>query len=279
MTNAYADLTTLKSAGFLNITGTGHDSRLIALLEAVARVIDRHCNRHFYVLVDTRKFDGNGGTELAVTDLISVTTLKTDDDKDRTFETTWAATDYLLYPLNAQPAKPWGRPYTRVLVDTEAGNEDVFTAGMQTVEIDGKWGYREVTEDSRADINAAGGLSSTATTVTVTDGAKFAVGQTVLIDSEQLYVTAISTNVLTINRAVNGTTAASHSNGADIHIYRYPGPVVEACLIQAARLWKRKDSGFTFGVGLPSTGTVGISRGLDQDLKHLLSPLRKAPVG
>ena len=279
MTNAYADLTTLKSAGVLNITGTGYDTRLRELLESVSRLVDQYCNRHFYVLVATRKFDGDGGTELHVRDLISVTSVKTDDNKDRTFETTWAATDYLLYPSNADPTKPWGRAYSRVLVDTEAGNEDVFTSGMQTVEIDGKWGYCEVTEDSGADINEGGAFSASDTTLTVTDGSKFAVGETVLIESEQLYITAISTNDLTVTRGVNGSTAASHADSTDISIYRYPEPVGEACLIQASRLWKRKDSGFTSSAGLPQTGVMKLFKGLDPDVKQLLSGYRRASVG
>ena len=60
MTNAYADLTTLKSTGVLNISGTGYDTRLRELLEAASRLIDRYCNRHFWVLHTTRKFDGAG---------------------------------------------------------------------------------------------------------------------------------------------------------------------------------------------------------------------------
>ena len=279
MTNAYADLTTLKSAGVLNITDTTYDTRLPELLETVSRLIDTYCNRHFYVLVGTRKFDGDGGTKLASPDLISVTSLKTDDNKDRTFETTWASTDYLLYPSNAEPTKAWGRPYTRILVDTEAGAEDVFTTGMQTVEVVGKWGYREVTEDSGANVNEGAQYSATDTTLTVTDGTKFAVGQTIVIDSEQIYVTAISTNDLTVARGVNGTTAAAHNDGTDISIYVYPGPMVEACLMQTSRLWKRKDSGFASRVGLPQTGSFDVFRGLDPDVKQLLSSYRKPSVG
>ncbi len=279
MNNAYADLTTLKSSGVLNISGTGYDTRLRELLETVSRLIDRYCNRHFYVLSTARKFDGDGGTELLVQDLIAVTSLKTDDNKDRTYETTWAATDYLLYPSNAEPTKVWGRPYTRILVDTEAGNEDVFTAGMQTVEISGKWGYREVTEDSGADINEGGTFSATDTVLTVTDGSKFAVGQTILIESEQLYITAISTNNLTVIRGINGTTAATHADSTDISIYKYPEPVVQACLMQTSRLWKRKDSGFASEVGLPQTGGFDVFRGLDPDVKQLLSSYRKPSIG
>ncbi len=282
MTNAYADLTTLKSTGVLNISGTGYDTRLRELLEAASRLIDRYCNRHFWVLHTTRKFDGDGADSLLVPDLPSVTALKTDDDKDRTFETTWAATDYLLYPANAEPTKPtkpWGRPYSRVLVDVEAGNEDVFTTGRQTVQIEGAWGFRDLTEDSGADINEGAQYSASDTTLTVTDGSKFAVGETILIESEQLYITAISTNDLTVERGVNGTTGAAHADGTDISTYRYPEEVAEACLLQTSRLWKRKDSGFADSVGLPQTGTFKVYRGLDPDVRHLLSPYRKPPIG
>ena len=279
MTNAYADLTTLKSTGALNIAGTGYDTRLRELLEAASRLIDRYCNRHFWVLNTTRKFDGNGTDSLLVPDLLSVTSLKTDDNKDRAFETTWAATDYLLYPPNAEPTKPWGRPYSRLLVDIEAGNEDAFTTGRQTVQIDGKWGFRDLTEDSGADINEGAQYSATDTTLTVTDGSKFAVGETLLIESEQLYITAISTNDLTVDRGVNGTTAAVHADSTDISTYRYPEEVVVACLLQTSRLWKRKDSGFSSSVGLPQSGTFKVYQGLDPDVRQLLSPYRKPPIG
>ena len=150
---------------------------------------------------------------------------------------------------------------------------------MQTVQIDGKWGYREVTEDSEADINEGAQYSATDTTLTVTDGSKFAVAQTILIESEQLYITAIATNDLTVTRGVNGTTAATHADSTDISLYKYPPAMAEACLIQASRLWKRKDSGFVSKAGLSQTGTFDISRGLDPDVRQLLSPYRKPPVG
>ena len=57
MTNAYVSLDTLKSPGVLNITGTEDDDRLRTLAENVSRIIDRYCNRGFYVLNATRKFD------------------------------------------------------------------------------------------------------------------------------------------------------------------------------------------------------------------------------
>ena len=241
MTNAYADLTTLKSSGMLNITGTGSDARLLALLEDVSRWIDGHCNRHFYVLETTRTFNG-GGLELLVPDLISITSLKTDENRDRVYELTWAGGDYLLYPLNAEPQQPWGRPYSRVLVDTQTGTKAAFPNGNSVVEIVGKWGFREVVEDSGADINEGGVFGSADTTLTVTDGAKFSVGQSLLIESEQLYVTAITANDLTVERGINGTLAVVHPDGADVSLYRYPGSVLEACLLLASRLWLSRGS-------------------------------------
>ena len=274
MTNAYASLESIQASAVLNITTTAYNTRLRELLERVSRLIDRYCNRHFYVLVATRTFDGDGGTELEVPDLIAVTSLKTDDNKDRTFETTWAATDYLLYPINAEPTNAWGRPYSRVLVDSDAGSQDAFPAGRKMVQIDGKWGYREVTEDSGADINEGGAFSAADTTLTVTEGPKFQVGETILIGSEQLYITSISTNNLTVKRGVNGTTAVSHPDLTDISTFRHPPEVVEACLVQVSRMWQRRTAPpatFPFAAHVFQT--------LDQDVRQVLSGYRKPEVG
>ena len=278
MTNAYADLTTLKSAGVLNISGAAYDSRLLDLLEAVSRLIDHYCNRRFYVVEESRFFDGDGGKELGVPDLISVTWLKTDDDRDRTFETSWADTDYLLYPSNAQPDRPWGRPYTRALVDPGTGSKSLFPAGLRTVEVTGKWGYREVTEDTGAAISGGQALSVDAASVTVTDATKFSAGQTLLIDSEQVYVTAASANGLTAARGVNGTTPAPHPDGSRISRHVYPNEVTEACLIQTSRLWKRRDAGLAASVPR-QTGLGVVSRALDLDAALLLAAYRKNAVG
>ena len=114
-----------------------------------------------------------------------------------------------------------------------------------------------MTEDSGADINEGAQYSATDTTLTVTDGSKFAVGQTVLIESEQLYVTAISTNDLTVVRGINGTTASTHADGTDISIYRYPETVAEACLIRPPGCGSARMPGSRRGRGsLRGTGSV-----------------------
>ena len=282
MTNSYVSLDVLKSSGVLNITGSGDDGRLLALLENVSRLADRYCNRHFYVLNATRKFDGNGATRLFVPDLVSVDAsgLKTDDDRDRTFETTWAATDFLLLPSNADPTtagNPQSRPYARVEVDVDAGTKSVFVQGRETVQIEGQWGWWRHLKRAAETSNAI--ADATTTSVTVSSRTDVEAGHTLLIDSEQLYVSSYSGNTLTVVRGVNGTTAASHSGGAAIDIYEYPGQVVEATILQAARLWKRKDAAFASATGFPDTGQTRVSSRLNLDVQMLLGQYRKAALG
>ena len=44
------------------------------------------------------------------------------------------------------------------------------------------------------------------------------------------------------------------ADGADIFIFRYPGPVVEACLLRTSRLWRSRDPGEAGG----STGSTDL---------------------
>ena len=56
------------------------------------------------------------------------------------------------------------------------------------------------------------------TTITVPDGDYFAVDDTLFIEDEELRVTGIAGNVLTVERGFAGTSAASHTNGVTIAI-------------------------------------------------------------
>ena len=254
--NSYVTVDLLKSSSVLDITGSGDDARLRGVLENVSRQIDRYCNRHFYAASLTKKFDGSGTQRLLVPDLISIDSsgLKTDDNKDRMFESTWATTDYLLLPSNADPTtagNPQSRPYTVAEVDTDAGTKADWPAGRQTVQIAGQWGWWRHLKRASETATVA---NSTTTTLTASAATDVEVGHSLLLESEQVYVTAISGTTYTITRGVNGTTAASHSGGTAIDIYEYPGPIIEAVIIQAARLWRRKDATFASPVGFPETG-------------------------
>ena len=71
-------------------------------------------------------------------------------------------------------------------------------------------------EDTLADMTDTlnGSITSNATTITVDDGSLHHVGDVVEMDSEHAWVSAISSEVLTVTRAFNGTTGATHADAA-----------------------------------------------------------------
>ena len=68
-------------------------------------------------------------------------------------------------------------------------------------------------------INQSGGLSSSATTVTVTSTTGFGSGKYIQIDSEVILINTISgSSFNSISRGQFGTTGASHNNGATVYL-------------------------------------------------------------
>jgi hypothetical protein len=56
--------------------------------------------------------------------------------------------------------------------------------------------------------------------LTVSDGTQFAEGEVILIESERMLIEEISGNVLTVERAFEGSTIAAHAAGVDIYAPR-----------------------------------------------------------
>ena len=67
-------------------------------------------------------------------------------------------------------------------------------------------------------INEGGTFSDSDTTLTVTSGTGIANNDFILIDEEILKVTNVATNDLTVTRAQNGTTAATHADGTTVFL-------------------------------------------------------------
>ena len=264
----YGDLTKLKDDSLLKdpAAGTGDDDEMFLLLMAVSGWVDQYCNRHFYPRTQTLEFDGNGGTQLLIPDLGVITSLKEDTTDDNTFDSTWATTDYWLLPYNAEPTQHWGQPYTAIKVRKQ-GSKATFSAGEQHFQVTGVWGYLQYKEDSGTDLNDAS-MTTTKTTIAVDDGTQFAIGQTIMIGDEQMLITNIATNNLTVNRTLNGTTAAAHADNSDVYILRWPAGVERAALIQTARIWTRAADFEPFFVDAD----------VDTDVRILLEPYRKLPT-
>ena len=252
----------------LGDTLTTDDVAYRAILEAVSRRIEHETSQRFQVHTATRYLSATWTNSLMLrTGMLSVTTLKTDDDGDRTYETTWATTDYDLIPLNAVGDL---KPFTSL--DVAPAGTKTFPVHTRSTELVGSWGYFQDLETVSSALNEA--LDSSETAVDVVSGAAYEVLQTILIDTEQMYITAISTNTLTVERAVNGTTAATHDNGAAIQRYRYPSPIVEAAAISAVRIFRRKDTPF----GVVGGSDLSFPRNIpemDPDVKRLIAPYRR----
>lgn len=272
MVNTYADLAMLKAPGALNITGTSYDARLLALLEAASRWIDTYCNRHFYLLQATRRFTGRR-MAVATPDLVRLDSLRTDRDADGVFETQLSGGDYRLEPANADPSHPWGFPYQRVIAAGGLAERGGFPTGAAVVEITGSWGYREVWEATGVRLDAGQMVTAGATLLPVAgDGVEgLAVGQTLRLNKEQVYVTSATEDGLVVHRGVNGTEAAAHLGGSALARFVYPSPVTEACLQLAMRAWQ--------GRGGEGGDVSELCRPPDAVVAGLLAGYRRLAVG
>jgi hypothetical protein len=141
ITNGYATLAELKTA--LNITDTVDDSRLELAIETASREIDNFTGRYFYNAgTATRYFAADDYINTAIDDVITVTSVKTASNLDKTFDVTWTSADYQLEPLNGVVGGLTGWPYTRI----RAVNVLLFPKYQDraTVEIAGTWGWSAV---------------------------------------------------------------------------------------------------------------------------------------
>ena len=243
------------------------------ILEAASRRIDDYCGGGtFGPLTETRHYDIGSGSlrnspqyqAVAITDaiktsmstpgvvpldgwIVSPTTVTAYGGTDRATSETLTEgynADYWLMPYNSAP-----KTILKLNEDTTKG----FDAGQQTLSILGSWGYTADTVSvTTSDLIG----STTATSVSVTSATDLGPAQTILIDSEQLYVTAISGNTLTVERGVNGSTADSHSGGASLYRYDYPELVVQAALDLSKIVFRDRDLGAATTIG---SGDAAIS--------------------
>ena len=142
-------------------------------------------------------------------ELISVTSLVAGG-------TTIAAADYFLEPVNSGP------PYTNIEIDLSSSA--AFASGdtsQRAIVVTGLWGYRD--EQTPAGLLAAAIVSTTATTVDVTDSNAVGVGSLLTVDSERMNVTAKSS--LTTGQTLASAMTASSSDtvvdvadGAQLHV-------------------------------------------------------------
>ena len=138
----YGTLAELKDRLDIESTETTHDQILGAVLEAASRAIDGICGWRFYTTTsdETRYYTGEWGDQFFCDDpIVSITTLKTDDDGDRTYDETWTTDDYDPMPYNAATDN---RPYT--WLEVTPNGDYTFPTSRKGIQIVGKFGWPEL---------------------------------------------------------------------------------------------------------------------------------------
>lgn len=235
--NLYITIPALRTR--LGLADSTQDATLAEKIEVASRYIDSLTGRWFFTRTAT-EYLLTGATDklLLPYDLLSITSLKTDSELDNTFDgETWAAdTDYWLWPSGK-----WPKLQVRL---ARNGNYSFPLNTDRYVAIAGTWGHGDGDRQSPWDMTGVTGTVATTngTTLTISVSAGIDAGSTILMGTEQMYVSAVTTTSATVTRAVNGTTAAIQASAA-ISIAAYPVSIREACRVFAIRYFvNRRDT-------------------------------------
>ena len=135
ITNGYATLAEAKLKLDIPTATTTWDTEIENAVEAASRAIDHYCNRRFYQSSadETLYFTPISGRLCFIDELLTITSLKTDDDIDGVYETTWTTDDYVLSPYNTTPKSS---------IETTTWGDLYFSPSLQrSVQVVGKFGY------------------------------------------------------------------------------------------------------------------------------------------
>jgi hypothetical protein len=259
--------------------GSNNDAAMLTTLESVSRRIDEFTGRGsgFGPRTGTNKYDGMGGSELRLNDdLVSVTSITLRAvTRGTVTQTPVADTDYYLVRGDGT----YGDPPYRKLVLHGAGSIRVFGTGLKVTEIAGTWGYPAILRDLAPTTSEV--LDATEQSIDVSALTGISPGMTLLIESEQVYVSALvdsTTDSITVDRGVNGTTAATHTTGQVIKRYIYTATVVDACNRVALRRWRSRDAGADGFDGGGQVGVIAPREGEDLILQRTIGHLRAVRV-
>ena len=140
--NGYATLAEARAWISVPDLDTSGDNMLEDTIETVSRWIDDWTGRYYNTsTTQARTYTAKDNHILFIDDLVSVNAsgFVSDDDGDRTYENTWATTDYDLMPENAVAH---GTPYAWVEVTPQG--RYTFPKQLKGTKITGTWGWSAV---------------------------------------------------------------------------------------------------------------------------------------
>ena len=134
----------------------------------------------FIPYTEAKRIDGNGEIDLFIPPLLAVSSIVNDG-------TTITSANYLLYPRN----RHWQNgPYTRLSVDPDATQFLYWTDEEDVVVVTGRWGKYEESIDTGATVANTTSIAADGTSMLVGNGSKLSPGMVLLIENEQMLVTA-----------------------------------------------------------------------------------------
>ena len=201
ITNGYTTLANFKTYLFPSANyGTAEDAQMEAAIEAASRSIDTFTDRRFYLdgTVSARVYYADTSIRCRVDDFSTITGLiiKTDTGDNGTYDQTWASTEYILEPINAEIGGVSGQPYNTIVATIP--KMFPITGRRPRIQVTAKWGWAAV-----------------------------------------------------------------------------PHAIEQACLIQAARIYRRAQTPEGFAAG-EAFGAIRVSTRLDPDVQMLIAPYRRA---
>ena len=237
--NLYATLADYKAystaRGQSASTDATDDGVIVDLLEVASRYLDDKTGRQFYPSFETRLYDIPSDSELWLDgDLLSVTTLTNGD------ATVITTANYVLRPNNHTP-------YFSIKLKGDssvAWEADADDDTEQVISLLAWWGYRkQFTQRAWQSVGTLGAAISDTTTPAFTMAVSHSVvvGQILKIDSEIYNIAAVATNTITpIARGDNGSTAATHLNGATVYAWKPQEEARNAVLEIANSAYQRR---------------------------------------
>lgn len=143
---------------------------------------------------------------------------------------------YNLRPNNVYPKR-------RIELVSSGATYWDYTYREDIVSVAGIWGYvpTYATGAWKQLTTAAEAMDTSETGFDLTSGTLIEVGHYLLVDTEQMLVTAISTNTATVERGVNGTTAAAHDTAAAVKAFQQLPDIKAAVKDIAAYKYLHKD--------------------------------------
>lgn len=280
--NNYLRLPDLKRVLNNETANTAEHSRLLAGIEGISRAIDDHCGLQFYNQTATRYppparyCEANDwGRELILPwPVVSLSEVKVDDDGDDTFELTLAAfTDYVI---EAEGADDRGEPYWSLRLNPNGTQITRWPRDRRRVRLTGVFGW-PLKQVATGLTGTVGTTSGTTLTASATAAAQIYPGDTILVGTEQMDVSAVSTTSITVERGINGTTAATHSSVA-IYVLTYPAAIQQAARAWATRTTWDESGGFAGNDSLPGMGGAVRTASPWAQVSGLLAPYRNLRV-